>query len=174
MPGCVSIAPSSRHDPSPVLCKSPIPPRIKELDEIPSPYLSGMLDRFFDGCLVPFLETNRGCRFACTFCHTGNIYFNKINTFSIDRIRAEIEYIGKRISELGITHLYLADTNFGMYSRDKEICDELAKAQKKYGWPLHMYATTGKNNKDRVIEITKVLGTSLSCTCRFNQWILLC
>jgi radical SAM superfamily enzyme YgiQ (UPF0313 family) len=162
LPGCVSIIPSTRHDLYPTLRKGARPLRIKELDEIPSPYLNGMLDQFFDGRLVPFLETNRGCPFACTFCHTGHIYYNKINTFSIDRLKAEIEYVGKRIAAQGITHLYLADTNFGMYARDKEICDELARAQEVFGWPLHMYATTGKNNKDRVIEITKVLGKALS------------
>ena len=41
--------------------------RIKDLDEIPSPYLNGMLDKFFDGYLTPFIETNRGCPFTCSF-----------------------------------------------------------------------------------------------------------
>lgn len=161
-PGCVSIVPSTRRDLNPILRRCAKPNRIKDLDEIPSPYLNGMLDSFFDGRLVPFLETNRGCPFACTFCNTGNSYFNKINMFSIDRIKAEIEYVGRHIAGTGITHLYLADTNFGMYARDKEICDELARAQEMYAWPFHMYATTGKNNKERVVEITKVLGQALS------------
>ena len=56
--------------------------RIKDLDEIPSPYLNGMLDKFFDGKLTPFIETNRGCPFTCSFCHTGNDYFHKLNKFS--------------------------------------------------------------------------------------------
>ena len=37
--------------------------RIKSLDEIPSPYLTGILDEFFDGRLVPMIQTNRGCPF---------------------------------------------------------------------------------------------------------------
>jgi len=41
--------------------------RIKDLDEIPSPYLTGVLDKFFDGKLAPFIETNRGCPFTCSF-----------------------------------------------------------------------------------------------------------
>lgn len=162
IPGCVRIAPSTRGSPEPTLLKGERPERLRDLDEIPSPYLDGSLDDFFDGRLAPFIETNRGCPFECTFCHTGNRYFNKINTFSIDRIRSEIHRIGPHMKATGIRHLYLADTNFGMYARDKEICDELRRAQDLYGWPLHMYATTGKNNKERVIEITRSLGQSLT------------
>ena len=70
-----------------------------------------MLDRFFDGKLAPFIETNRGCPFVMSFCHTGNDYFNKINMFSAERINAEIDYIGKKAAALGISHLHIADTN---------------------------------------------------------------
>ena len=42
--------------------------RLKNLDEIPSPYLNGLMDKFFDGKLVPMMQTNRGCPFTCTFC----------------------------------------------------------------------------------------------------------
>ena len=41
--------------------------RINDLDEIPSPYLNGMLDKFFDGMLTPFIETNRGMSFYMFF-----------------------------------------------------------------------------------------------------------
>ena len=51
---------------------------IMDLDEIPSPYLTGMMDSFFDQPFVPILETNRSCPYRCTFCAwgigTGNIY----------------------------------------------------------------------------------------------------
>ena len=45
--------------------------RIKNLDEIPSPYLMGLMDKFFDGLLTPMLQTNRGCPFHCSFCTDG-------------------------------------------------------------------------------------------------------
>ena len=66
--------------------------RIKFLDDIPSPYLNGMLDHFFDGRLSPFIEANRGCPFKCSFCHTGNDYFQKIHMFSNDRILANSHF----------------------------------------------------------------------------------
>jgi radical SAM superfamily enzyme YgiQ (UPF0313 family) len=53
--------------------------RRRNLDEIPSPYLSGHMDKFFDGKLSPMIETNRGCPFACTFCHEGNQLISKVN-----------------------------------------------------------------------------------------------
>ena len=116
------------------------------------------MNEFFDGKLTPFIETNRGCPFTCSFCHTGADYFHKLNKFSEDRVKEEIEYIGKKAGKLGITNLHFADVNFGMYPQDRKTCEFLIKSKKKYGWPLQVMATTGKNSKARVIEITKILG----------------
>ena len=162
IPGCVHIAPESRVSANPVLIKGALPARVRELDDIPSPYLNGMLDQFFDGRLTPFIETNRGCPFKCTFCHTGADYFQKINMFSLDRIKEEITYIAQRVASTGIVNLHLADTNFGMYARDQDICKSLLESQRLFGWPRQIMATTGKNNKERVIEITKMMGNTFS------------
>ena len=64
--GCIFIQPETR-DKNVIAVKGKILDRIKDLDEIPSPYLTGMLDKFFDGKLTPFLETNRGCPFYLFF-----------------------------------------------------------------------------------------------------------
>ena len=156
--GCVFIHPDSRKSKEKIFVKGASLERIKDLDEIPSPYLTGVLDKFFDGKLTPFIETNRGCPFTCSFCHTGADYFHKLNKFSEDRVKEEIEYIGKRAEQSGITNLHFADVNFGMYPQDRKTCELLIKSKKKYGWPLQVMATTGKNSKARIIEITKILG----------------
>jgi len=156
--GAVFIQPSSRNSSKVLFRKGNPSERIKFLDDIPSPYLSGLLDKFFDGKLTPFIETNRGCPFRCSFCHTGADYFNKINKFSEDRIKEEIEYIGKKASTLGITNLHIADTNYGMYPRDREITSALLESNIKYKWPMSIMSTTGKNQKERVIDITNMLG----------------
>lgn len=158
IPGCVFIEPTTRRSSAPVLIKGDVLPRIKHLDEIPSPYLTGLMDHFFDGRLTPFLETNRGCPFKCSFCHTGADYFEKINNFSLERIAEEIAYVGPRTAALGIVNLHLADTNFGMYPRDRAICEALLDSQQRTGWPRQIISTTGKNNKERVIDITTMLG----------------
>ena len=78
--------------------------RRRELDEIPSPYLAGLMDKFFDGKLSPMLETNRGCPFTCTYCHEGHSLITKVNYFSIERVFAELDYIASKIPS-SISHL---------------------------------------------------------------------
>ena len=156
--GCVFIHPETKNTNNIKLVRGKYLERIKDLDEIPSPYLKGMLDKFFDGKLTPFIETNRGCPFTCSFCHTGNDYFHKLNKFSEQRVKDEIDYIGKKAGALGITNLHFADVNFGMYPQDRMTCEFLVESKKKYGWPHQVMATTGKNSKKRVMEITNILG----------------
>ena len=156
--GAVFLSSKQKASEDPQLVKGNVVDRIASLDDIPSPYLNGMMEKFFDGRLTPFIETNRGCPFKCSFCHTGNDHFQKTNCFSTERIYAEILYIGSRAEKLGITNLHIADTNFGMYPRDREVCLALKDSKDKYGWPLQIMSTTGKNNKKRVIDITGILG----------------
>ena len=86
--------------------------RIRNLDEIPSPYTTGLLDKFFDGKLVPMLQTNRGCPFTCTFCTDGKEAVNIVNKFSKERVRSEILYIAQKVP--ANTHsLFISDLNFG-------------------------------------------------------------
>nr|AIF24102.1 Fe-S oxidoreductase [uncultured marine thaumarchaeote SAT1000_24_E05] len=137
--------------------------RISSLDEIPSPYQNGMMDKFFDGKLTPMLQTNRGCPFHCTFCTDGRDEVNKVNNFSITRVQSEIQYIVKHIPKN--THsLHISDLNFGMYPRDIEICESLAKIQEKFGYPKYIKCTTGKNQKDKIIKAIKRLNSSLRVT----------
>ena len=82
--------------------------------------------------------------------------------FSIERVREEINFIAPRMQNLGITGLHIADTNFGMYPRDREICMSLKNAHDTHGWPKQVIATTGKNNKERVIEITGIMGSTFN------------
>jgi radical SAM superfamily enzyme YgiQ (UPF0313 family) len=145
---------------------APMMDRIKDLSEIPSPYLTGNLDEFFDGTLMPILQTNRGCPFACTFCTEGSDYFNKINLSSREKTAAEIDYIGRKMAQSrklgGRNDVFIADSNFGMLKDDVETCHQLARAQELYNWPEYIKVATGKNRKDRVLECSRIVNGSIS------------
>jgi len=133
--------------------------RIKKLDEIPSPYLTGLMDKFFDGKLCPTIQTNRGCPFHCTFCTDGRDSVNQVNNFSLDRVHAEIDYIATHVT-WNKAQLLISDLNFGMFPKDTEICDYIDESKKKYGYPNIVHTTTGKNKKDRIISnIEKLKGS---------------
>jgi radical SAM superfamily enzyme YgiQ (UPF0313 family) len=144
---------------------SPITDRIRNLDDIPSPYLEGRMDKFFDGNLLPIIQTNRGCPFTCTFCIEGVGYYNKINRNSAERISNEIMYIGGMMQESrkkgGRNDLFIADSNFGMYKEDISTCEAIRDAKMHFEWPEYINVATGKNNKERVLSAAKLLGGSL-------------
>ncbi|MBK6013799.1 cobalamin-dependent protein [Streptomyces sp. MBT53] len=50
------------------------PPRLRihSLSAVPSPYTAGLMDEFFDGQLVPTVQTNRGCPFKCRLLPGGH------------------------------------------------------------------------------------------------------
>jgi radical SAM superfamily enzyme YgiQ (UPF0313 family) len=135
--------------------------RHKEIDEIPSPWLTGILDEFFDGKLVPMMETNRGCPFTCTFCVQGTRWYTKVHYFTEARVKEELDYIAKKVNDLcpHVGTLRIADSNYGMFERDIEISAHIGKLQKQYSWPTLIDATTGKNRPERIIQsLEKVSG----------------
>lgn len=133
--------------------------RIKELDDVvPSPYLSGLMDKFFDEHLSPMLQTSRGCPYSCTFCHDGLAYANKMYRFSDHRVVAELEYAAARSKVPAVT---LADLNWGMFPRDVAIAHEMKRIQKGHGWPSIVNTATAKSQKERVIEMSNILGDAM-------------
>lgn len=140
-----------------------MPPRHQLVHEIPSPFLSGTQDEFFDGRLAPMIETNRGCPFTCTFCVQGTRYYTKVHNFPVDRIKDEIRYIAKRIKQYSpnMGTLRIADSNYGMFERDIEISECIGEVQRDHGWPTFIDATTGKNMADRIIKSVEKVGGAL-------------
>ncbi len=134
--------------------RQPMWARKPDIEAIPSPWLSGALDEFFDGKLSPLMETNRGCPFTCTFCVQGTSWYTKVHNFSVERIKAELEYVAQRIHSVcpSMGTLRIADSNYGMFERDIEISGYLGELQGRYGWPGYIDATTGKNRADRIIK----------------------
>jgi len=142
--------------------------RIMDLTEIPSPYLSGKLDNFMDGKLLPIIQTNRGCPFTCTFCTEGQSHWTKVKAKSGEVVKGEISYISKKMNSLETskrrTDFYIADSNFGMYMEDLNTCKALAKEQEKTGYPKYISVTTGKNKQDRILEAAKIVNGTMKIT----------
>jgi radical SAM superfamily enzyme YgiQ (UPF0313 family) len=132
--------------------------RIESLEEVPSPYLSGMFDQMIkDHPEVTWqgtLETNRGCPFACTFCDWGSLTYNKVKKFELQRVFDELEWMAKR----NFDWISITDANFGMVpERDGMIADKIIEMQEKYGSPRTFSVAWAKNQKKEVIDIVKKL-----------------
>ena len=129
-------------------------PRIRDLTEIPSPYLEGLMDKFFDSVLIPAVHTTRGCPFTCTFCTEGSRYYNKVaKRYNLED---ELEYIGSRVRD--VPDLIMSDANFGMFKEDADKARAIAAVYDKYSWPKHVQVAGGKNQKLRLREVTRILG----------------
>lgn len=140
--------------------------RIWDMTQIPSPYLSGKMDPFFDGQMLPIIQTNRGCPFRCTFCVEGMSYYSRVAKTAHEKIDAEIRYIAEKMAHLrdtkrGRSDMHIADSNFGMYKEDIATCHSIAEMQAKYNYPEYINVATGKNHKDRVLEAARILNGAL-------------
>ncbi len=136
--------------------------RIRDLDEIPSPYLSGWMDPYFETGYFPMMQIARGCPFRCTYCNSSVASNDKVFAHSIANVRADLEYIAKRVKPE--MTLCLADDNFGMYDRDEEIAEYLSFLQDRYGWPRYVRTTTGKNRGERIIRVMRKARNMLPMT----------
>ena len=97
-----------RHDDGvTTVVRTPDRPWATEMDRFPSPYLTG---EFADVDPVRWrsatVESNRGCPYGCTFCDWGQATMSRIRKFSLDRVKAELEWIAAR----GISEVFLADS----------------------------------------------------------------
>jgi radical SAM superfamily enzyme YgiQ (UPF0313 family) len=133
-------------------------PRIDELDTIPSPYLSGIFDKLMakhpEIRWNATLETNRGCPYACTFCDWGSLTYNKVKKFNLERVYAELEWIGQK----GLDFVSFTDANFGIFpERDGLIADKLIEVQQTYGNPKAYTIAWAKNQKQEVVDIVRKL-----------------
>src|SRR3989344_8514526 len=142
-------------------------PEIIDLDIIPSPYLEGVLDEFFEDNLIPNIETNRGCPYRCTYCDWGS-NFNKINKFGLERLKKEFEYISNKTKN---TNMFcISDANFGIFEdRDYEISKILSSINERTGYPRKVILAWAKNKSMGIIKIAEILKNTTSVTAEFQS-----
>jgi radical SAM superfamily enzyme YgiQ (UPF0313 family) len=138
--------------------RTPDAARIDELGDVVSPYVTGYFDRVLDArvkggrgsqLVMATLETNRGCPYQCTFCDWGSLTLQKIRSFPIERVRAELEWIGRH----GIHAIFMGDANFGMLARDLEIAEVIADVRQRLGAPREVVANYAKNGSEQLAKI---------------------
>jgi radical SAM superfamily enzyme YgiQ (UPF0313 family) len=136
---------------------SPVP-LLFDLDEVPSPYQTGMYDEFFERFdLLPQIETMRGCPYECTFCTIGG-HSNRLRKYSVERIKEDILYI-KDNSPSSV--LRMADPNWGILPRDVEVAQFIRNLHDETGFPTSLrvyYAANGPfKNVKKMADLLKPL-----------------
>jgi len=129
--------------------------RVTDLMSIPSPYLGGMMDKFFDQGLRPLIEFTRGCPYACTFCTDFHPHRNKVAWRTAEVARAEMEYMASHMKVPA--DMVLADLNYGQYAEDIEVAKIIRATIDKYGWPRSISCSPGKSHPERVMECVKII-----------------
>ena len=136
--------------------------RIKDMNEIPSPFLEGYFDSLLkenpDERWIGLWETNRGCPFACTFCDWGVGFKNKVGKYDLDgRLYYEIDWFSKNKIEF----VFNCDANFGIYKdRDYPIVQKFVRNKEKYGYPHALSVQNTKNSNIESYKIQKLLSDS--------------
>ncbi|MEW1723456.1 KedN5 family methylcobalamin-dependent radical SAM C-methyltransferase [Streptomyces sp. NPDC093109] len=129
--------------------------RIDNLDIIPSPFLTGALPltddegRFrYD---VALMETNRGCPYKCSFCYWGGAVGQRVQSFSRERLRAELELFAQH----KVHTIVLCDANFGILPADAEFVDDLIDLRAQYGYPRALETSWAKNKSRFFYDIVR-------------------
>lgn len=133
------------------LITTPSNPRLRDLMQIPSPWLNGMFSRE-DLREVALFETNRGCPYACEFCYWGGAIGQRVTKLQLERIKDEITYI----SNSGTKVLAFCDANVGILPHDVEIAEHVARLRSKNRAPTRIILNSAKNRIDRVEKIAKI------------------
>ena len=123
-------------------------PQIKDLDNLPSPYLSGLFNAYCEATPeFAVIETNRGCPYGCTFCDWGSATMSRIRSFNLERVFAELEWCAQN----RIPTINVADANFGIWERDVVIAQKVVELRQRYGYPK-MFAVNFAKNKVKYLK----------------------
>lgn len=128
--------------------------RSQDPNQFPSPFLSGVFDKLkWQDWNAVSLETSRGCPYGCTFCDWGSATLQKMRKFDLERLRGEVQWMAER--KLG--KLWIADSNFGIFERDRDIARMICDIKTEYGYPRQIITNYAKNTKDHLVDIIEML-----------------
>jgi radical SAM superfamily enzyme YgiQ (UPF0313 family) len=152
-----TIAGVSMVKPDASFVRNPNIDRVRDLDEIPSPFLEGAFDSIMaanpNESWIGLWETNRGCPFRCTFCDWGSATAGKVTKFGEERLFREVDWF----AEKKIEYIFCCDANFGIQKRDVDIANYVADIKKKSGYPVALSVQNTKNATERAYLTQKIL-----------------
>ena len=132
-------------------------PRIRDLSEVPSPFLNGAFDKLMDANpdeqWIGLWETNRGCPFQCTYCDWGSATAAKVTKFEMDRLLAEVDWF----ANTKVEYIFCCDANFGIQKRDIELAEYVAEVKRSTGYPHALSVQNTKNATERAYQTQKIL-----------------
>lgn len=134
--------------------------RIKDINILPSPYLTGEFDHLGDIFDMAVVETNRGCPFGCTFCDWGGATLSKIYKFDEERVVSELEFLAGKKTK----NILFIDANFGVFDRDIGFAEKCVSLKRQLGYPITVGHFLAKNSSDRVGNVIRVLSSEKMLT----------
>lgn len=124
--------------------RNPDRPPIKDLDEIPSPYLNGILHPR-DG--VTYVQSFRGCPFRCGFCYEAGRH-KGLRFFSYERVRAEIELI---MGNPAVRSFHFVDSVFNLNARHLKRITEILQDNNRHGTRLRTIEVFAENLDEEAV-----------------------
>ncbi len=151
LPGISMVLPDGKF------VRTPNIDRVRDLDQIPSPFLEGAFDTIMAAnpgeSWIGLWETNRGCPFRCTFCDWGSATAGKVTKFGEERLYREVDWFARH----KIEYIFCCDANFGIQKRDVDIANYVADVKKSTGYPVALSVQNTKNATERAYETQKIL-----------------
>ena len=146
------------------LVRGPKPEILMDLDQIPSPYITGVFSDLIEKYnLIPQIETMRGCPYKCTFCTIGSNE-SLVRKHSLDYSIEEILYLKDHVAH---NTLRIADPNWGMLKKDIELAEFIESLNKEHNYPvsLRVYYSAGgpfSNIKKMALMMKNLLPLNMS------------
>jgi radical SAM superfamily enzyme YgiQ (UPF0313 family) len=107
----------------------PPPQPIANLDSIPSPYLTGVIDTAANPGLL--WQLSRGCSFTCDFCFDSRGIYG-VRNFSIERVKSELH----KFALSGVRQVFVLDSTFNI---DPKRAKKILRSIKKIAPDIHFH-----------------------------------
>lgn len=146
----LSIVPNLTYRNNGELVSNPEGPLIRNLDSLPIPDRSLVIDCDFNKYKSHFVGTARGCPYACSFCSDRRLWHNRVRRRSVNNVIEEIKYL---INTYDVEFVDFVD---GTFTYDinylREFCNSLIENKIRVKWRC---TARYDNINDEVIALIK-------------------